>query len=199
VLIGSGSRALQRWCLFLTCILISCLALGQSPGIPAPESLKDPKALLAAVAPSYDFNSPAMTPWHFTASYQLFDPEGKPAENGTFEYWWASPDVYRGTWKRGGLTWTKWHTGDGKEYFQSSGGELHILEMTFWRELLDPLPQPNEYLSKYGILERDTVKFGKLKSPCVRVASQTARATLAGNEVLRNLHGHTVSTGKHRF
>jgi TonB family protein len=170
-------------CGFLPAILVSCLALGQSPGTPAPESLKDPKALLAAVAPSYDFNSPAMKPWHFTASYQLFDAEGRPAENGSFEYWWASPDVYRGTWKRGTLTWTKWHTGGGKEYFQSNGGELHILETEFWRDLLDPLPQSQD-ISKSGIIERDTVKFGKVKSPCVRIARQTAQATGVGNQVL---------------
>jgi hypothetical protein len=47
---------------------------------------KDPHEIFATAAPYYDFSDPSLTPWHLKAAYQFYDDQGKPAEQGTFEY-----------------------------------------------------------------------------------------------------------------
>ena len=34
-------------------------------------------------------NDVEMKPWHLKASFQLYDPNGKPSETGTIEEWWG--------------------------------------------------------------------------------------------------------------
>jgi hypothetical protein len=80
-----------------------------APGLP-----KDPREIFAAAAPSYDFSDASLKPWHLKASYQLYDQNGKPTAQGTYEYWWASPKTYRSTWMHGGVTRSDWQAADGK-------------------------------------------------------------------------------------
>jgi hypothetical protein len=74
-------------------ILIAVCLGGVLPGFtqnassPQPGLPKDPRAVFAAAAPFYNFSDPALKPWHLKATYQLYDEKGKPAEEGTFEYW----------------------------------------------------------------------------------------------------------------
>src|SRR5580700_3890421 len=91
---------------------VSYQAFSQIPA-PPPDLPKDPRALLEMAAPLYDFTDPSLKPWHLKATYQLYDQSGKPSEQGTFEYWWASPKVYRTTWTRPSATRTDWATSDG--------------------------------------------------------------------------------------
>jgi TonB family protein len=115
--------------------------LSQTAPAPAPQDLpKDPRAILAAAAPLYDFSDPALKPWHLKATYQLYDEKGKPTEQGTFEYWWVSPKVYRSTWTRPGATYTDWHTADGKEAHVSTGERLGYFELQLPANLFSPLP-----------------------------------------------------------
>src|ERR1035438_3366503 len=101
---------------------------------------KDPRAILTVADPSYDFNSPELRPWHLKATYQLYDEKGKPAEQGTYEYWWASPKVYRRTWTRLGASQTVWYTADGNHAHQEAGERLGFFEEKLHRLLLSPLP-----------------------------------------------------------
>ena len=39
----------------------------QSPAAPSQGLPKDPRAIIAAAAPFYDFSDPALKPWHFKA------------------------------------------------------------------------------------------------------------------------------------
>ena len=57
-------------------------AVNAGPGLP-----KEPREILAAAAPSYDFSSPELKRWHLKAIYQLYDLKGNPMEQGTWEYW----------------------------------------------------------------------------------------------------------------
>src|ERR1035438_806520 len=75
---------------------------------------KEPREILAAAAPFYDFSSPELKPWHLKAIYQLYDLKGNPTEQGTWEYWWSSPKVHRSTWTRTGAEHTEWSTADRK-------------------------------------------------------------------------------------
>jgi hypothetical protein len=46
-------------------------ALAQDAPSLQPGQMKDPRAILAAAAPFYDFSDPALKPWHLKAAYQL--------------------------------------------------------------------------------------------------------------------------------
>lgn len=143
--------------------------LGQTPAAtPTQELPKDPGAILAAAAPYYDFSDPALKPFHMKASYQLYDDNGKPAEQGTFEYWWASPKVNRVTWTRGDSTSTDWSLPDGKHAYLSTGG-FNIFEHKLEAAFFSPLPEAAGLDPKQVRLERDEVKLGALKLPCVEV------------------------------
>src|SRR5664279_2713589 len=83
-------------------------AFSQTAGNAEADLPKDAHEILAAAAPHYDFSSPEMKPWHLKASYQLYDLKGKPKEQGTWEYWWASPKVHRSSWTRAGAEHTTW-------------------------------------------------------------------------------------------
>jgi TonB family protein len=136
-----------------------------------PDSIKDPRALLFAVGPFYDFADPALKPWHLTASYQIYDPTGKPASEGTYEYWWFSPNVYRSMWSRGGSSHSEWHTADGRKFQKDEGEALHLFETDFSRQLLTPFPKEAEVDSKENHLERETIRAGKAKIPCVDIVA----------------------------
>jgi TonB family protein len=158
-----------RWLLPACCSVFALLSAAQKPGAAAPSSIKDPKALLAAVAPVYDFTNPALKPWRFKASYQIYDQDGRAGELGTYEYWWASPSVYRSTWTRASRTESEWHTADGRRFETSSGDALHLFETEFPKEMLAPLPEAKDHDPKETWLKRDTIALGKTKAPCVEI------------------------------
>jgi TonB family protein len=152
----------------LLCLLVAAFnCLAQSP-----DSIKDPASLYATVARSYDFTNPTMQPWQLTATYQTFDPAGKPAESGTFHYWWLSPAVHRSTWTRGSAVQSEWLTADGRKLQTASGGPVHFFEINFVRELLSPLVDPNDPDLSDTYFERDTRTFGNVKAPCVKIVGK---------------------------
>ena len=153
--------------LFILCLAAGLSASAQTAAIEPQALPKDPRAIMAEAAPFYDFANPSMKPWHFIASYQLYDETGKQFETGTFEYWWASPDVYRTTWSRPSATRTDWHTADGRHMFVFSGEEPGYFEYALPSALLAPLPSPSEYESKNNRLERRVITLSHLKIPCV--------------------------------
>ncbi|MFZ1086312.1 MAG: energy transducer TonB [Terracidiphilus sp.] len=141
----------------------------QTPANAAPGLPKDPHEIFAAAAPFYDFNSPELKPWHLKATYRLYDENGKPSEQGTFEYWWASPKVYRSSWTRPSATHSDWHMADGRNAHQFTGAPLEYFESNLLEVLLSPLPSSNEIdPSKYR-LDQGSVGSRKDKSPCVMV------------------------------
>src|SRR3954463_10604452 len=96
-------------------------AFGQNMTDTAARAPKDPRELLAAARPLYDFDDASLKPWHLKGKYQLFNENGKPGEEGTYEYWWTAPGVYRSTWSRPSGMRTEWHTADGKTMSVASG------------------------------------------------------------------------------
>jgi hypothetical protein len=127
------------WLILLQSTLIAS-AVGQSAPQPAPlpELPKDPQAIFAAAAPLYDFSAPTLKPWHMKVSYQLYDVESKPTEQGTFEYWWESPKNHRSTMMRSGMEQTYWIV-DGVTYKKSSGTDPGYFERSLFQDLMPPL------------------------------------------------------------
>jgi TonB family protein len=137
----------------------------------------DPREIFEAAAPFYDFTSPELKPWHLKATYQLYDEKGKPSEQGTYEYWWASPQVYRSTWTRPSATHTEWHTAEGNIAHQNTGERLGYFEEKLRSDFLSPLsPVATLDPTKIG-LDSKTLSIGKVKVPCITV---TPLMTLPG-------------------
>jgi TonB family protein len=128
---------------------------------------KDNREVFAAAAPLYDFSAPALKPWRLKATYQLYSQAGAPTEKGTYEYWWASPKVYRSTWTRAGEVHSDWHTADGKHASQSSGSSLNFFEFNLQSALLSPLPGEADLDPAKFRLQRDSVKVGEISVPCI--------------------------------
>ena len=116
--------------------------LGQATDNSALGLPEDPGGVFAAIAPSYDYST--LKPWHLKATYQLYDDAGKPAEQGTYEYWWASKHIYRSSWTRESATYTEWHTADGKYSYQAAGEALNFFEHKLETALLSPLTSAGE-------------------------------------------------------
>jgi TonB family protein len=130
---------------------------------------KDAREILAAATPFYDFTSPELKPWHLKATYQLYDEKGKPSEQGTYEYWWVSPQVYRSTWTRPGATHTEWHMASGKHAHQDSGEALKFFEYKLQAALFSPIPAHADLAPNKSNLELKSIGSKNAKSPCIMV------------------------------
>lgn len=108
---------------------------GSGPNLP-----NDPRTALETALPFYDFASPGLKPWHLKATYRFYDEKGKPSQQGTWEYWWASPKVHRSHWTRAGLESTEWSTAEGVVYKKGTGSPLRHFERTIENTVISPLP-----------------------------------------------------------
>ncbi|MGC1462849.1 MAG: energy transducer TonB [Terracidiphilus sp.] len=132
-------------------------------------------------APFYDFNDALMKPWHLKATYQLYDQSGNPTEQGTCEYWWASPKVYRSTWTRPSATYSDWHTTDGNHSILATGESLKYFEKHLQQSMLSPIPYP--FLRDSASMQLDYRERSRngTKFPCIsmtRVNQGEANVTL---------------------
>ena len=160
----------MRFIYVLALSLTASLAgLAQQSANPAPGLPTKPSEVFAAAAPFYDFTSPELKPWHLKATYQLYDEKGNPSSQGSYEYWWASPKVYRSTWTRSGATHSTWHTADGKYIHQETGEPLNYFESKLKAALFSPLPESSDLDPAKYRLERETVALGGVKFPCIMV------------------------------
>jgi TonB family protein len=135
-----------------------------SPGLPS-----DPRDVISEARPLYDFADATLKPWHLKASYQLYDDRGAPGEQGTFEFWWAAPDVNRTLWTRAGSTHSDWSLGGNKYASRSEGEPLKYFENKLRSALLDPLPAEKSMDPTRSRIERKDVSVGSAKLPCIMV------------------------------
>jgi TonB family protein len=150
-------------------LLASALpAFSQQPAATAPGLPKDPREVFAAAAPYYGFSSSTLKPWHLKATYQLYDDNGTPTEQGTYEYWFASPQEYRSTWTRPGVTHTDWHA-DGKHAYRATGQPLKFFEYKLQSALLSPLPEAEDLDPAISRFDRENLSVGGAKVSCMMV------------------------------
>lgn len=150
-------------------LTVAVAGLAQTASAPVPELPKDPRALLELAQSHYNFSDPALKPWHMKANYQLYDELGKPTEQGVFEYWWASPKVYRSSWTRPSASHTEWNTADGKKAYKDTGAILHYYEFKLQPAFLSPLPNAAETDPAKFQLDRQEVKLPSTKLECAMV------------------------------
>jgi hypothetical protein len=132
-------------------------------------STREPRAVFAAIAPYYDFMDANLKPWHLRVNYQLDDDQGNPSGEGTFEYWWMSPKVYRSKWTRGSVVHSEWHTLDGKIFTQATGEPLSVYEYWLQSALLSPIPAAADLDSTESILVDHSIASPNAHSRCVMV------------------------------
>jgi TonB family protein len=156
-----------------------CLALATGSAMSAqtasnslPELPKDPRGMLAAAAPLYDFNDSALRPWHLKGTYQLYDESGKPGEQGNYEYWWVAPDVFRSSWTRPGASRTEWHTADGKIVYEATGQRLFYFEHRLESLLFSPIPATADLDPSDIAVANDKLKVARLELPCAVVMNR---------------------------
>lgn len=154
---------------YLAPVLV-CAAFGQNTNNAAAKTPKDPRELLALARPAYDFDDVSLKPWHLTGRYQLFDENGKPGEEGEYEYWWTAPGVYRSTWSRPGGTRTDWHTADGRTISVASGKRILAIERELRDLLVNAVPDISKLAPGEAEFEKDEFKVGKVNLPCATVS-----------------------------
>jgi TonB family protein len=120
----------------------SAQGLGQVPDDATPGLPQDPAGVLADLVLRYDYST--LKPGHLKATYQVYDNAGQPAEQGTYEYWWASKQVYRSSWTRGNATYTVWHTADGRVAYQGQSDSLSYFEHRLESAFRSPLTSAGE-------------------------------------------------------
>jgi hypothetical protein len=60
-----------------------------------------------------------MKPWHLKVNFQLFNRNGKPSEQGTYEYWWGGPMLLKARTESPSYTATVINNRDGN--FRTAG------------------------------------------------------------------------------
>ena len=150
-------------------LLFCCLELsGQTSGPLKTFEEHNPRDFFDAAAPTYNFEDSSLKPWHLKATYEIYDQNSIPSGQGTYEYWWASPKVYRNSWTKPGVSHNDWHMADGKHAYRGDG-VLDYFEYALQSALVSPLPGPAELDPSKFRLDRDSVKIGTAKFPCVMV------------------------------
>ncbi len=158
-------RIMRAPLLLVLLFAVAPRAFSQTAAPAQPDLPKDPRELLAMAAPFYDFNDPALKPWHLKATYQFYDEKSKPTEQGIYEYWWVSPKIHRSSWTRPAATRTDWATSDGMIHRKESGGPTRYFERTLNTILLHPLPSLS--VRDVGRVKLDLKVIGKGKSSLV--------------------------------
>jgi TonB family protein len=130
----------------------------------------DPNELMKLAAQVNGLHGKDLKPWHIKATYQTFDAEGGPKDQGTFEKWWASPQRSKTSFVSGGWSYTSYATDKGVVEVGSPKWPT-LPEAMLAGVLLDPLPS--------AITEQtfaaDPVSFGGVSLECVRPTGQEPR------------------------
>lgn len=111
----------------------------------------DPNALLTLAYQQNGLRG-LTQPWHVEATYQLFDADGKPAEQGTFDEWWAGPEKRKVSYTSPSFTQTSYKNGD-MTSVTGDNGWPHMREAMVEQYLVHPLGDPDSrmLLQKPGV------------------------------------------------
>ncbi|HTB98860.1 MAG TPA: energy transducer TonB [Terracidiphilus sp.] len=148
------------------------LSAAQTPPKPADLLPKDPRAILEAAGPFYDFGDATLKPWHLKATYQLYDEKGQPAGQGTYEFWWASPGNSHRTWTRSGATRSEWLKPDGSFYRKDGGLQARYFERLIGELWVNPFPDRGLLDSNRTKLDLKMVPAGSKQLACVGATHQ---------------------------
>jgi TonB family protein len=168
-------RTLFRATLPLLCFC-SVVAFSQStPAAPEPAAASlpaasvptDPAEMMKTAADLNGLEGSNIKPWHLKATFQLYDSDGKPSEQGTFEEYWAGPHKYKRIYISPSFTQTEWAIENGHHYRTGARYPRPHLLALVRSQLLAPLP-PEEEMNKASFTQY-SVNLKKATYSCVSV------------------------------
>lgn len=165
------------------CFALASSCLAQQISTLPPSLPSDPHAILEAARPLYDFSSSDLKPWHLKMSYQLYDAKENPTEQGTFDYWWASPQVHRSSWMDNITSYTFWSLAGNGTADLASGEALTYAESKLEEALFSPLPTERTISSDKTQLEKRTYGKGPGMLDCVMVGPRMKETDTAPMEL----------------
>ena len=146
---------------------------------------KHPKDQLILAAKVNGLGAAGMNPWHLKASYQMFDADGQPKGQGTFEEWWAGPkkykisyadpDFHQVLYRNGMKTWT---IGD--------AGVPPFPEWMVWRAFNHPLPKVD--LVKDRSFLHFKRKFGSVRLICIQPSDALSDQPVGAGQAAIEIH-----------
>lgn len=159
--------ARRLFALLLFLLPISIVGVAQSPIAADPTTAmpKDPVALMGLAAQVNGLNS-VTTPWHLRATYQIFDDQGQPKEQGAYEEWWAGPKKDKRVFTGSGFQQTDYVTEKGE--FRVGEHGLPLAQFLVRERLVNPIPDSD--MMEPVKLRRVDNPFPKTKLTCVEAA-----------------------------
>lgn len=160
--------ARRLFALFLFFLPVSFASIAQNPTDTAPAIAmpKDPTALMQLAAQMNGLSA-VTVPWHLRASYQTFDDQGQPKEQGVYEEWWAGPKKDKRVFTGPGFQLTEYFTEKG-EFRTGTQKGTSMAEELVRERLVNPVP--NSEALKLAKLRRVVNPFPKVKLTCVEAA-----------------------------
>lgn len=141
--------------LFVACalVVVEGQAFGQNQ---VPAMPKHPKDILLLAARMNGLGAADMKPWHLKAAYEVYDADGNPKYQGSYEEWWAAPDKYKVSFSDPGFHQVEYVDGGklmitGDAIFPFVRGEVES-------ELTHPLPPA--YALENGEYDSQNVDIG---------------------------------------
>ena len=145
-------------------------ATSDTPALVMP---KNPTQLMQLAAMVNGLDSPDMKPWHLKATYQTFDDDGKPKNQGTFEEWWAGPKQDKRIYTSPVFTQTEYTTAEDEFRVGSQEGPP-LPEYLVRARLINPMPKEKD-MEGTQLRQRES-PFPKVNLNCVELARPMKKA-----------------------
>jgi TonB family protein len=130
----------------------------------------DPAALLERLRTADSesaLDTPGLKPWHLKLAIQIFDEKGEPADQGTVEEWWSSPEHDRREYKSNTYSATELRTGDKLYRTKAASSPPYYLEL-LREQAVHPIPK---YAGEAeGKPELRKQPFGKVQLECIMLS-----------------------------
>jgi TonB family protein len=121
-------------------------------------------------------DSPGLMPWHLKMTVQIFDEKGKPADEGTIEEWWGSPELDSREFKTKSYSATEIRKG-GKLYrTRGAGSPPYLLEL-LRSEVVHPISKSEDISISTPELRKE--HFGKVILDCIMLSQPMKQVAFA--------------------
>jgi TonB family protein len=112
-------------------------------------------------------DAPNVEPWHMKLAVQLYDPKGKPGEQGTVEEWWAGPGKDKRVYAMPSYTATVVRE-DGKMFRTPGASYPPLLVDLLLDQVIHAMPDDTEV--ENAQLQMKQINFGKIPLDCIMLA-----------------------------
>lgn len=147
------------------------IALGLCVAVPSTAFAADTTSLAARLhnaAESSSIDDPALKPWHLKLTFQLFDSNGKPTDEGSIEEWWSAGNDKR-VYTSSSYNATEIWRDKGLYRTAGQGSAPYLLEL-LRDEVVHPLANDTEVNGSTPDLRVES--FGQVKLDCIMLDHQ---------------------------